>query len=257
MTLAIDRADPCHVRLRFALCFLLTLPLLAGCSGADAGRAQALLQQAQEAQKAVSSESFSAHLAITATGQTYDVGLSGGAYVKGARAGDMVMDVKLTAPIALPFDTMRIAKVGTSAWMETNGKRTSFPIPAGAMASPATKSSVLSALDFTQYIKDVKVQGGQLLNGKPATKIVGVLDTGALFGGLTKLRNMSGGRAPVPNLGETVGDTRVVLFIDDTTHLLVAALADLSFKAATGDVKLHLDLAISGVNEPVAALPAA
>ena len=252
MTLAANRVDPCRVRLRLILSFLVALPLLAGCSGADAGRAQLLLQQAQNAQKAVSSETFSAHLTVAANGQNVDVALSGGGYLKGKRAGDMIVDVKVSAPIALPFDTVRVAKVGRSAWMEMNGKRTDFPASAGT----TTQSDTLGALDVTRYVKDVKVQGGQLLGGKPVTKIVGILDTTSLLQGITKLGSFTGG-SPVPNLEGKVGETRVVIFVDDATHLIVAALADLAFTGATGDVKLHLDLAISGIDWPVAALPAA
>jgi hypothetical protein len=234
------------------LLLLAALPLLAGCSGADAGRAQLLLRQAQDAQKSVSSESFSAHVTVAASGQNVEIALSGGGYLKGSHAGDMIVDVKVSAPIALPYDTIRVAKVGPSAWMEMNGKRTDFPASAGT----TTTSATLGALDFTRYVKDVKVQGGQVLSGKPVTKIVGILDTTSLLQGIAKLGSFAGG-SPVPNVEGKVGDTRVVIFVDDATHLLVAALADLAFKSATGDVKLHLDLAITGVDRPVAALSAA
>jgi hypothetical protein len=234
------------------LSFLAALPLLAGCSGADAGRAQLLLQQAQDAQKSVSSESFSAHLTVAANGQNVEIGLSGGGYLKGNRAGDMIVDVKVSAPIALPYNSVRVEKIGRSMWMEMNGKRIDFPTSAGT----TTQSDTLGALDFTRYVKDVKVQGGQVLGGKPVTKIVGILDTTSLLQGIAKLGSIAGG-SPVPNAEGKVGDTRVVIFVDDATHLLVAALADLSFKDTTGDVKLHLDLAITGVDLPVAALSAA
>jgi hypothetical protein len=231
---------------------VLALPVVAGCSGGDAGRAQLLLKQAQDAQKSVSSESFNAHLTVAANGQNVEIALSGGGYLKGNRAGDVIMDVKVSAPIALPYDTIRVAKVGRSAWMEMNGKRTDLPASAGT----TTRSATLGALDFTRYVKNVKVQGGQLLGGKPVTKIVGILDTTSLLKGIAKLGSIAGG-SPVPNVEGKVGDTRVVIFVDDATHLLVAALADLAFKGATGDVKLHLDLAISSVDRPVAALSAA
>jgi hypothetical protein len=237
------------VRLRWLLLLVLALPVVAGCSGADAGRAQLLLTQAQEAQKAVSSESFAMHVTIQAKDQKADVSLNGGAYLKGARAGDMVMDMKLSAPVALPFGTMRIAKVGPSAWMEMNGKRTDFPASTGA----TMQQSTLGAFDFTRYVKDVKVQGGQVLQGKQVTKIVGILDTPALVKGMTKLGNVAGS-AGLPGLGGKVGDTRVVIYIDDATHLVVAALADVTMDSDSGSVKLHLDFAISDVDRPVAAL---
>jgi hypothetical protein len=136
--------------------------------------------------------------------------------------------------------------------MEMDGKRTDFPASAGA----TMQSSTIGAFDVTRYVKDVKVQGGQLLEGKPVTKIVGILDTSALLQGMTKLGNVAGS-AGLPVLGGKVGDTRVVIYIDDTTHLMVAALADFTMNSDSGNVKLHLDFAISGVNRPVAALSAA
>jgi hypothetical protein len=246
MTSMLSRADQCGVRLRWILLLVLALPVIAGCSGADAGRAQLLLTQAQDAQKAVSSETFAMHVTVEAKDQKVEVILNGGAYLKGARTGDMVMDMKVSAPIALPFGTIRIAKVGPSAWMEMDGKRTDFPASTGA----TMQSSTLGAFDVTRY---VKVQGGQLLEGKQVTKIVGILDTAALLQGMAKLGNVAGS-AGLPGLGGKVGDTRVVIYVDDTTHLLVAALADVTMNSDSGNVKLHLDLAISGVDRPVAAL---
>jgi hypothetical protein len=252
MTLAAARADLTAVRLRSILLLVLALPVFAGCSGADAGRAQLLLKQAQVAQSAVSSEAFSMHVTVEAKDQKVQVALSGGAYLKGSRAGDMVMDAKLSAPVALPFDTVRIEKVGPTAWMEMNGRRTDLPAATGA----TMQSSTIGAFDFTRYVKDVKVSGGQLLEGKPVTKIVGILDTAALIQGIAKLGNVAGS-AGLPGLGGKVGDTRVVIFIDDTTHLLVAALADVTMNGDSGNLTLHLDLAISGVDRPVAALTTA
>lgn len=239
------------MRLRWLLVLVFALPVVAGCSGADAGRAQLLLKQAQEAQLAVSSESFAAHLTVEAEGQKMELLVDGGTYLKGKRAGDLVVDVKLSAPVALPFKTMRIAKVGARGWVEMDGRRTALPASAGA----AAHSSPLGSFDITRYVKDVKVEGGQVLNGKPVTKIVGILDTASLVAGMAKLANVPAA-AGLPNLDGTVGDTRVVIYVDDATHLLVAALADLSLGGKAGDVKLHLDLAITGINRPVATLSA-
>jgi len=120
--------------------------------------------------------------------------------------------------------------------------------------SASVSSSALAAFDFTRYVKDVKVQGGQTLNGRSVTKIVGVLDTASLLSAFSKLGGLSqaAGVSSVPNLGGHVTDTRVVAYIDDQTHMLVAALADVSVHASGGDAKLHLDIAITSVNRPVA-----
>jgi len=237
--------------------FAVALPLLAGCSGADAVRAQQLLQQAQQAQQQASSETFSAHLNVTMHGQAMQLELSGGGYMKGSQAGDMYMDMHLSAPVAMPFSTVRVAKVGTSQWLELDGKRMALPSQSAQTGSTSTSTSPLAAFDFTRYVKDVKVQGGQTLNGRAVTKIVGVLDTASLLSAFSKLGGLSQTTgASMPNLGGHVTDTRVVAYVDDQTHMLVAALADVSVHASGGDAKLHLDLAITSVNRPVA-LPSA
>jgi hypothetical protein len=233
------------------------LPLLtgvAGCSSPDGARAQALLAQAQLAQKGVSSETFSAKLSIQVKGQEMALKLDGGAYIKGPHAGDMLMNMRLSAPVALPFSSIQIAKVGSSAWMSMDGKKLS--VPAGSLSSSSSAdASPLAGFDFTRYVKAVSVQTGIVLDGKSVTKIVGVIDTASLLGGLTKLGGMTSATG-LPSLDGKISDTRVVVFVDDATHLMIAALADLSMHSPSGDAKLHLDLAITGVNQPVA-LPAA
>ncbi len=86
------------------------------------------------------------------------------------------------------------------------------------------------------------------------TKITGVLDTASLVQALAALDG-AGSAAGLPNLGGRVGDTRVVVWVDDTTHLLVAALADFSLHEGGQVMHMHLDLVVTGVDEPVA-LPA-
>ena len=98
----------------------------------------------------------------------------------------------------------------------------------------------------------MKVQGGQTLNGRAVTKIVGVLDSASLLNAFSKLSGLSEATgASVPDFSSHVTDTRVVAYVDDQTHMLVAALADVSFHTGDGDAKLHLDLAITSVNRPV------
>ena len=243
--------------LRVLILLVASVPVLAACSGADALQAEQLLQAANRAQSSISSETFSAHLSIEAKGQQMSLVLSGGGYAKGPRAGDMVMEMKISAPslgAALPFDSIEIAKVGSSAWMTMGGKR--VDLPAGSIASATGgNSDPLGAFDITKYVKDVRVDGGQILDGKSVTKITGVLDTASLVQRLASLGGASAA-AGLPSLDGHVSDTRVVVYVDDQTHLLVAALADFSLHAGGETVTMHLDVAVTGVNQPVA-LPAA
>jgi len=245
-------ADPGRVSAwRRLLAVAVAVPALAGCSGADALQAEQLLQQANTAQSSVTSESISAHLTFDASGRQVRLSMTGGGYLKGARAGDMVLDLRVDAPVSLPFGSIRVAKVGGATWLEIDGKR--VDLPAGALDSP-TETNLLGAFDVTRYVKDVEVHGNQVLDGKSVTKITGVLDTASLVQALAALDG-AGSAAGLPNLGGRVGDTRVVVWVDDTTHLLVAALADFSLHEGGQVMHMHLDLVVTGVDEPVA-LPA-
>jgi len=238
---------------RQALAVLAVVPLLTACSGKDAALAQQLLTQAQQAQSSVTSETFSAHVTITAKDQNVGLVMSGGGYAKGPNAGDVVMDMSLSSSVPLPVSSMEFAKVGDSAWVEIDGKRTAVPVT--AFGGQTGSTNPLGSFDLTRYVKDVSVETGQVLDGKSVTKITGILDTAALVQGLGSLGGASSA-AGLPDLSGKVGDTRAVIYIDDTTHLLVTALADLTLHGDGGDVTMHLDVAITGVNQPVA-LPSA
>jgi hypothetical protein len=237
--------------MRKGLALLAVVPLLAACSGRDALLAQQLLEQAQRAQDAIASETFSAHVTVEAQGRTMSIALSGGGYLKGDRAGDMLLDMKLSAPTALPFDSLRVASIGGRSWVELGGRRVAIPADAFGTSS----ADPLGAFDVTRYVKDVAVDGGEVLNGKPVTKITGVLDTAGLVKGLAALGG-AGAAAGLPDLGGAIGDTRVVVYLDESSHRLVAALADVSMHADGTKVAVHLDVAVTGVDQPVA-LPTA
>jgi hypothetical protein len=239
--------------MRKLLALVAVLPALAACSGADALEAEQLLQEASTAQNSVDSESFSAHLTFKAKGQEFGLTMTGGAYLKGSSAGDMVVDMGVSSATPLPFGKIEIAKVGSSAWFSLDGKRMTFP--ASTLSSSSTSGDSLGAFDFAKYVKDVKVDGGEVLNGKAVTKITGVLDTASLVQGLSALGG-AGNAAGLPDLSGNVSDTRAVVYVDDTTHLVVALLADFSVHADGESAEVHLDFAVTGVNEPVA-LPSA
>ena len=235
--------------LRTAFAVLFAVPLLAACSGRDALQAEQLLQQAQQAQQSLSSETLSAHVVVQAKGQQVSIALTGGGYMKGEHAGDFSMSMTLSAPVALPFSSMQVAHVGSSTWMDVGGKRVS--LPSSSTGTGATGSgNLLQSFDLTRYVKDVTVDGGEVLNGKPVTKITGVLDTAALLQGLSSFGSAMSSTG-LPDLGGHVSDTRVVIYIDDATHVLTAALADFSVKADGEEARMHLDVAVTGINQPV------
>jgi hypothetical protein len=238
---------------RALLAVVVAVPFLAACSGKDALQAEQLLQEASTAQTTVSSETFSAHLTFATKGEQLGLTMTGGGYLKGAHAGDMVVDMSVSSPTPLPFGKIEVAKVGGSMWLSMDGKRVTLPASSLPTSTPSTDG--LGAFDFTRYVKDVTVDGNEVLSGKTVTKITGVLDTASLVQGLAALGG-AGAAAGLPDLHGNVSDTRAVVYVDDTTHLLTAVLADFSLHGSGGSAQVHLDFAMTGVNQPVA-LPTA
>ena len=59
----------------------------------------------------------------------------------------------------------------------------------------------------------------------------------------------SGGAMPALSAG--LGDTRLVIYISDVSHLPLRTLVDIKVEAAGEKVNMDLDFAITNVNEPV------
>jgi hypothetical protein len=135
---------------------------------------------------------------------------------------------------------------GKRSWARAGGRWVETPLASGA-ASPVQQ------LDFTPYVEDVSVESGPVLEGEPTVKIVGVLDTGAfaqgLLGGLGSVPGAEAGL--VPDLADALDDTRMVLYLSETTQLPLRGLVDVAMEAAGERVELHLDFALKGFDGPV------
>jgi len=149
----------------------------------------------------------------------------------------------MRAPDVPQFPEVTVVMRGSKAWMKTAGRWQSLPIPLG-------QPTGIEQFDFTQYVKDVQVDEDATVGGEPAVKITGVLDTAGLVEGMFGQLGLAAGGA-VPNLSDSLGDTRVVIYISEVSHLPLRTLVDLTVEAAGEKVKVHLDYAIVGVNEPV------
>ncbi|MGH3015682.1 MAG: hypothetical protein ACRDNN_12105, partial [Gaiellaceae bacterium] len=104
--------------------------------------------------------------------------------------------------------------------------------------------------DFTPYVEDVDVEDGHDVGGEPAVKVSGVFDTAGLVEGVfNQLGSVPGGA--LPDLSESLGDTRLVLYISEASHLPLRTLLDMSIEAEGERIEMHMDFALSGVNEPV------
>lgn len=225
---------------RAALCLLLVLaPAQAGCAGAEGQKAQELLAQSDQALAQVKSFQFSGRMWMeTPVGDFTFIMTGGGNTAKGGSSF-----ATMRAPDVPQFPEVTVVMRGAKAWMKTAGRWQSLPMPPG-------QPTGIEQFDFTQYVKDVQVDEDATVGGEPAVKITGVLDTVGLVEGMFGQLGLAAGGA-VPNLSESLGDTRVVIYISEVSHLPLRTLVDLTVEAAGEKVEMHLDYAIVGVNEPV------
>jgi outer membrane lipoprotein-sorting protein len=226
---------------RFALAACLLLAALAplGCAGADGQRAQDLLAESDRALAQVESFRVSGRMTMSTPVGEFAVVLFGGG---DARPGGNFF-MRMEAPGVPQFPKTTVVVRGDEAWMKLDGGWQPLPVP-------AAQATGIEQFDLAPYVKDVELDDAAEVKGEPAVKITGVLDTAALFDGL--LGQLGGGWAgPMPDLSELLGDTRAVIYLSDETRLPLRMLLDLSMEVEGETADLHLDYAITNVNEPV------
>jgi hypothetical protein len=216
---------------------------VAGCSGADAQEAQALLAQSQAAVDKVRSATFTAKLWTEGGPQEFSLTMSGGAYSKGKHAGDFYVTVSSGER---PFEDVVVVQQNGRASATVGGMVLSNGLP----AAPADQAIGIVQLD--PYVKDVEVEHGILIGTESTTKITGVLDTEAFVkGSLGSLPQLAGLGDSGLDVAEAFGDTRAVFYLSEATLLPVRALVDLPIDVMGEEVVLHLDFAYTSLDEPL------
>ena len=233
--------------MRRALTFLLLVAsavMLAGCAGPDGQKAADLLLQADAAQKALTSEQFSMRMNMSAVGQTVAMQMAGGGYLKGAQAGDVYITMSGQSPDGKSMDAT-IVKRGDLVTVSADGQtQTLSAAQAQQQYGSQIQSMANGGFDFAKYVKSVKVTETTLPGGEAADQIVGVLDTqGAATGSLGK----DLGLGSLAHLD----DTRAVLTISRKTHLVTAALIDMSMEFLGKKMTISLTYGLTGVNVPI------
>jgi hypothetical protein len=231
-------------RVALALTPVLAACALAGCAGADARRAQELLQESNQALLEVKSFRFAGRMWMKGPDGVGEISLAmrGAATQKGAGASYLTMRAQ-----GVPgFPETTVVVRGQRAWMGMSGSWTPLPSPPG-------QTSAAAQFDFTPYVKDVQVESGPLLDGEPTVKIVGVLDTTAFAQGmLGQLGSLSGAdSALLPDLSDVFEDTRIVLYLSETTHLPLRGLLDMAMEAQGERFEMHMDFSMKGYDRPV------
>ena len=214
-----------------------------GCSGPDAQEAEQLLAQADAAFADVRSATFT--LRFTASGGPQEVSMTvaGGGYAKGKHAGD---GYALITAENIGFDDLVFVQRDGRVTVSIDGQR----LP--SVPAPKSERSPIEALHIARYVKDVRVEHGKLIDGEAMTKLSGVIDTASLveqsLSAFGEVSSLTGGGF---DFSDALGDTRVVLYISDVTHLPMRGLVDIPIDADGERFELHLDFAYTSINERV------
>jgi hypothetical protein len=230
------------VRRLLVLLALIPLPLVAtACTGADAQKAQDLLAQSRVAAQSVSAEGFTMKVSMDAAGKAAQVDMQGGMVLKGATAGDFFATMTTAAPGAVPVDVVMV-KRGGSLEMRLNGVSHTMSLPAGMKPSAAAGFD-LNAI--TPYVKDVSVSTLDV-NGRTEDEVTGTLDGDALLANLPGLS-----KGLLANVGASLGDIKVQLFIPRDSHLVETALLDMTMHVAHQSLHMNMSYAVTSVNQPL------
>ena len=232
---------------------LASLPLLAAaCTGADAGRAQALLQQAQAAQQSIRSEGFVLQLTVDAEGRSGGLAIRGGAQLKGVSAGDFYVTGHPTGALAAQAaqSDFTVVRRGPMITVRTPAGTRTMSVPQAQSQLGMGVQDPTTFLDLARYVKSVSV-GSTKLDGAPADRIVGKIDTSKLLGSLAGQDRSGLAQQLLHRLGVRFGDIDAVLFLARDTHLVRVMFADMNIRAGGRDVHIHLSIVPNDVNRPV------
>ncbi len=235
-------ADHVQVRRLTILIALIAAPLvLASCTGADAQKAQDLLDQSQVAAKSVRSEAFSMRMTMDSAANSAVVDVLGGMVLKGTGAGDYYATVNTKAAGATPLDLVMV-KHGSTVQLRFNGQTRTMSLPA-RLKTAAAAGFDLNAI--TPYVKDVSVSTIDV-NGRTEDEVTGTIDGNAL------LQNLPGVSTGVlSKVGGSLSDIKVSLFIPRDSHLVETALIDMTMHVAKQSLHMNLSYAVTSVNQPL------
>ena len=81
------------------------------------------------------------------------------------------------------------------------------------------------------------------------TKLTGVIDSAGLAKGA--LADVTGAGGDGLDLSKSLGDTRIVLYLSDATHLPMRGLVDVPMDVAGQKIAMHLDFAYTSYDQKV------
>jgi hypothetical protein len=234
---------------------VLAVLVFAGCSGEQGERAQQLLNRAQTAQAGLTSMSYEMRMTFGLDGQRVSLVMDGGAYLRGRRAGEQLMTMRMEG---LPgLGAMNVQMVMRRGWMtmNMNGRRFSTAVPASAKQQYDLSGTMI---ELARYVKEVHVREGRIVNGERGATVSGVIDTEGLLKAASKLQSFSqatGRAAPdMSDLADDVSDTHAALFIASRSGLIRSAVIGVTVKAAGEKVALDVTYRLKNVNRAIPGL---
>jgi hypothetical protein len=159
----------------------------------------------------------------------------------------------LPAELGMSGDLMLMVKRGNRVTMTMGGQTQVLPAPSDLSTQTQAWGS-LASLDLASCVEKVDVEEGRNLNGEPAARIAGTIDTPCVVRSLAKLSglgSLTGSKIDAGKIGDTLGDVRATLFVSDRTHLLIGGLISLTAHAEGRTMEIQFSYRLTSVNEPV------
>jgi hypothetical protein len=242
--------------MRLSITFAALLLLLPGCAGGpEATRAHELLVQADVAQAQLSSVAYGAKTSFSVAGQSFAFDLDGEAALKGAAAGDQWVRMTSGNVPGVGRIEMSIARRGDRMTITSMGQTQDVPVPAELATTNEAWGSLASG-QLATCVKKVDVEEGRNLNGEPASRIAGLIDTKCALESISRVSSLGQSQsAPQLDLddidGVEYGDARATLFVSERSHLLIGGVLSMSMELQGQKMSFEVSYRLKSVNRPV------
>lgn len=234
---------------------VLAVLVLSGCSGEEGQRAQQLLDRAQAAQARLTSMTYEMRMSFDVEGQRVSMTMDGGAYLKGRRAGDQVLTMRMEGIPQLGAMNVHMVVSGGRLTMNAMGRTFSTQVPPSARARYDLSGTMV---ELARYVKRVKVRDGRFVNGEPGSTVSGVIDTAGLLQAAAKLQSFSQATGQAtPDMSEAakhLGDTRAALFVASRSGLIRSAVVTVPVEADGKTFQIDVTYRLESVNRAIAGL---
>jgi hypothetical protein len=225
---------------------------LSACSGEQGERAQQLLTRAETAQAKLRSAAFDAKITFVMDGRRFSLVMDGGGYLKGPRAGDALFSMRTDGVPGGQNFTLQATVHRGRVSMSLNGQRFSAPATA-TKTKPGQLDWSATMLDLAQYVKDVRVREGRVVNGERGATISGVIDTSELLKAVSKLDTFTKA-ANVGDFDGKVSDIHAALFVAERSGLIRSAVITMSMEADGKKADLEVTYRLKSTNRAIAGL---